>query len=90
MSAEQVAAAARDSEPLGEERTGMLRTALKAVGIGKDEQRRQDLAMAALVQRLNDGINHATARMLSLYRIDPGQAVNVNARVRENFAVRAP
>ncbi len=90
MSAEQIAAAARDSEPLGEERTGMLRTALKAVGIGKDEQRRQDLAMAALVQRLNDGINHVTARMLSLYRIDPGQAVNVNARVRENFAVRAP
>lgn len=90
MSAEQIAAAARDSEPLGEERPGMLRSALKAVGIGKDEQRRQELAMAALVQRLNDGINHATARMLSLYRIDPGQATNVNARVRENFAVRAP
>lgn len=90
VSAEQIAAAARDSEPLGAERTGMLRSALKAVGIGKDEQRRQDLAMAALVQRLNEGINHATARMLSLYRIDPGQAVNVNARVREHFAVRAP
>lgn len=90
MSAQQIAAAARDSEPLAEERPGMLRSALKAVGIGKDEQRRQDLAMAALVQRLNEGINHATARMLSLYRIDPGQATAVNARVRENFAVRAP
>lgn len=90
MNAEQIAAAARDSEALGEERPGMLRSALKAVGIGKDEQRRQELAMAALVQRLNDGINHATARMLSLYRIDPGQASKVNARVRENFAVRAP
>jgi len=90
MSAEQIAAAARDSEALGDQRPGMLRSALKAVGIGKDEQRRQELAMAALVQRFNDGINHATARMLSLYRIDPGQATNVNARVRENFAVRAP
>ena len=90
MSAELLATAARDSEALGEEKPGMLRSALKAVGIGKDEERRQELAMAALVKRLNDGINHATARMLSLYRIDPGQAGSVNARVRENFAVRAP
>ena len=90
MGAEQLAAAARDIEALGEERPGMLRSALKAVGIGKDEGRRQELAMAALVQRLNDGINHATARMLSLYRVDPGKALIINARVRENFAVRAP
>ena len=46
--------------------------------------------MAALVARLENGINHATARMLSLYRIDPGQALTINARVSENFAVRAP
>ncbi|GAA0432938.1 DUF3482 domain-containing protein [Massilia aurea] len=90
MNAEQIAAAARDTEALEDQRPGMLRSALKAVGIGKDEARRQELAMAALVQRLNDGINHATARMLSLYRIDPGQAVAVNARVRDNFAVNAP
>ena len=90
MSAELLAASARDSEALGEEKPGMLRSALKAVGIGKDEERRQELAMAALVARLNDGTNHATARMLSLYRIDPGKATAVNARVRENFAVRAP
>ena len=89
-SAELLAASARDSEALGEQRPGMLRSALKAVGIGKDEERRQELAMAALVARLNDATGHATARMLSLYRIDPGQATAVNARVRENFAVRAP
>ena len=89
-SAEQLAAAARDSEPLPEAERGVLRSALKAVGIGKDEQRRQELAMAALVARLENGINHATARMLSLYRIDPGQALTINARVSENFAVRAP
>lgn len=90
VSAEQLAAAARDFEPLPEEGRSMLRSALKAVGIGKDEQRRQELAMAALVERLNARINGATARMLALYRIDPGQALAINARVRDNFAVRAP
>ena len=90
VSAEQLAAAARDSEPIPEEGRSMLRSALKAVGIGKDEQRRQELAMAALVERLNDRINGATARMLALYRIDPGQALTINARVRDNFAVHAP
>ena len=90
VSAEQLAAAARDVEPIPEEGRSMLRSALKAVGIGKDEQRRQELAMAALVKRLNERINGATARMLALYRIDPGQALAINARVRDNFAVRAP
>jgi hypothetical protein len=90
VSAELLAAAARDAEPIAQEGRNMLRSALKAVGIGKDEQRRQELAMAALVARLNDRINGATARMLALYRVDPGQALAINARVRDNFAVRAP
>ncbi|QOY94320.1 DUF3482 domain-containing protein [Massilia sp. UMI-21] len=90
VSAELLAAAARDLEPIPDEGRSMLRSALKAVGLGKDEQRRQELAMAALVARLNDRINGATARMLALYRIDPGQALAINARVRDNFAVRAP
>ncbi len=90
VAAEQLAAAARDTEAIPEEGRNMLRSALKAVGIGKDEQRRQELAMAALVARLNDRINGATARMLALYRIDPGQALTINARVRDNFSVRAP
>jgi len=90
VSAQQLAAAARDAEPIAEEGRSMLRSALKAVGIGKDEQRRQELAMAALVERLNARINGATARMLALYRIDPGQALTINARVRDNFAVHAP
>lgn len=90
VAAQQLAAAARDAEPIAQEGRGMLRSALKAVGIGKDEQRRQELAMAALVERLNARINGATARMLALYRIDPGQALTINARVRDNFAVHAP
>ena len=90
MTAEQVAAAARDSEPVPDEGRGMVRTALKAVGLGKDEQKRQEAAMAALVERLNGEINKTTMRMLVLHKVDPGEAVTINARVRENFAVRAP
>lgn len=90
LCAEQLAAAARDSEPLADERGGVLRGALKAVGLDRDVQRRQELAMAALVARLNDAINRVTAQMLALYRVDPGQALALNARVRENFAVHAP
>lgn len=90
MTAEQVAAAARDSERVPDEGRGMVRTALKAVGLGKDEQKRQEAAMAALVERLNGEINKTTMRMLVLHKIDPGEAVTINARVRENFAVRAP
>ena len=90
MTAEQVAAAVRDSEPVPDEGRGMVRTALKAVGLGKDEQKRQEAAMAALVERLNGEINKTTMRMLVLHKVDPGEAVTINARVRENFAVRAP
>lgn len=90
VTAEQLAAAARDEEAIPEEGRSVLRSALKAVGLGKDEQRRQELAMAALVERLNARINGATARMLALYRVDPGEALRINARVRDNFAVRAP
>jgi len=90
MTAEQVASAVRDSQTVPEEGRGVVRSALKAVGLGKDEQRRQEAAMAALVERLNGEINKTTMRMLVLHKVDPGEAEAVNARVRENFAVRAP
>jgi len=88
--AEQVAAAARDSQPVLESGGGFLRSAMKAVGLSKDQQQRQDVAMAALVERLNGEINKATMRMLVLHKVDPGEAKAINTRVRENFAVRAP
>jgi len=90
MTAEQVASAVRDSEPVPEAGGGMVRSALKAIGLGKDEQRRQEAAMAALVARLNGEINKTTMRMLVLHKVDPGEAETINTRVRENFAVRAP
>ena len=88
--AELLAVAARDRQDVAAEGTGLVKSALKAVGLGKDEKKRQELAMAALVQRLNDEIGTTTARMLALHRLDPGDAAVINTRVRENFAVRAP
>jgi hypothetical protein len=91
LTARQVAAAARDSQPIeAEGKGGLLKSALKAVGLGRDEQRRQDAAMASLVERLNRRIAETTAALLRLHRLDPGDAGRINARVREHFAVRAP
>jgi hypothetical protein len=91
LAAQQLAAAARDSQAIeAEGKGGLLKSALKAVGLGKDEQGRQDKAMAALVERLNRRIADTTASLLRLHRLDPGEAGRINARVREHFAVRAP
>ncbi|WP_229425393.1 DUF3482 domain-containing protein [Massilia sp. Se16.2.3] len=90
MTAEQVTNAARDSEAVLEEGGGLLRGAMKAVGLGRDQQKRREAAMAALVERLNGEIGKTTMRMLVLHKIDPGEATKVNARVRENFAIKAP
>jgi hypothetical protein len=88
--ASQLAAAARDTEAVPNEEAGLLQTALKAVRLGKGEARRQEAAMARLVERLNDCIARATSQLLTLHRLDPGEAGRINARVRDNFHVRAP
>jgi hypothetical protein len=91
LGAQMLAGAARDSEAIAQEgKAGLLKSALKAVGLGKDEQKRQDAAMAGLVERLERRIGDTTVGLLRLHRLDPGDAGRVNARVRENFAVRAP
>ncbi|KQV28969.1 GTPase domain-containing protein [Massilia sp. Root335] len=91
LGAQMLAGAARDSEAIAQEgKAGFLKSALKAVGIGKDEQKRQDAAMAGLVERLERRIGDTTVGLLRLHRLDPGDAGRINARVRENFAVRAP
>ncbi|PQO87683.1 DUF3482 domain-containing protein [Massilia phosphatilytica] len=91
LGAQMLAGAARDHagiEP--ESKAGLFKSALKAVGLGKDEQKRQDAAMAGLVERLERRIGDTTIGLLRLHRLDPGDAGRINARVRENFAVRAP
>jgi hypothetical protein len=91
LGAQMLAGAARDSQAIAEEgKPGLLKSALKAVGLGKDEQKRQDAAMAGLVERLERRIGDTTVGLLRLHRLDPGAAGRINARVRENFAVRAP
>jgi hypothetical protein len=91
LGAVQVAVAARDSQAIEAQGKGNLfQSALKAVGLGKDEQKRQDAAMATLVERLNRHIAETTASLLRLHRLDPGEAGRINARVRDHFAVRAP
>ena len=89
--AAQLSAAARDSQPVDNVDTGLLQTAMKAVGLAKSaDQQRQEKAMAVLVERLELGIAESTRRLLQLYRLDPGQSGKINAWVRENFKVRAP
>ena len=91
LGAQMLAGAARDSQSIDQQgKAGLLKSAMKAVGLGKDEQKRQDTAMAGLVERLERRIGDTTAGLLRLHRLDPGNAGRINARVRENFAVRAP
>jgi len=89
--AAQLSTAARDSEQVVEEGKSMLKSALKVVGIGKnEEQQRQDRAMATLVARLNQRSIDSTRELLILHQLDPTDAGKINERVRESFAVRAP
>ena len=82
---------ARDSEAIETGEAGLLKSAMKAVGLGKAaQQQRQDKAMGVLVARLEARIGAATSRLLALHKLDPSQAGKINARVRGNFAVRAP
>ena len=91
LSAGLLAAAARDSQVLEPDNKTFLKSAMKAVGLGKTaEQQRQEKAMGMLIERLNQQIGKTTASLLALHKLDPSEAVKINARVRENFAIRAP
>jgi hypothetical protein len=89
--AQQLLEAARDCQLVEVQEAGMLSSALKLVGIGKDEERkRQERAMNTLVARLNLAIGHATVGLLTLHRLDASEAPKINARVSRNFVVKAP
>ncbi|MES2072449.1 MAG: DUF3482 domain-containing protein [Pseudomonadota bacterium] len=92
LSAQALAEAARDSQAIVAEQESFLRsTVLKVVGLQQKRQQRQhDAAMNILLARLNARLNLATAGLLELHRLDPGAALKINQRVRENFVVRAP
>ncbi|HAT30283.1 MAG TPA: DUF3482 domain-containing protein [Janthinobacterium sp.] len=91
LTARQLLVAAQDSEPVEVEGKTLLKSALKVMGLGKGgEQQRQDKAMSTLIARLNLSIGQTTGRLLALHKLDPTEAGKINARVRENFVVRAP
>ncbi|MEO7954771.1 MAG: DUF3482 domain-containing protein, partial [Polaromonas sp.] len=91
LTAQQLQAAAQDSQPVEAESKGLLNSALQATGLRKSGTRqRQDQAMAILIERLNQGTAKTTRELLALHKLDPGQASQINTRVRENFVIRAP
>jgi hypothetical protein len=91
LTSQQLAQAAHDSELINAEKKSLLRSALKVVGLAKSgAQKRHEKAMGALVERLEQSLAQTTAGLLSLHQLDPGAAASINARVRENFIVRAP
>ena len=91
LTARQLGSAARDRQELDSEEKTFLKSALQAVGIGKNAgQQRHDRAMAQLIERLERNIVATTAQLLSLHQLDPSEAPKINARVSKNFTVRAP
>ena len=86
-----LAAAASDVQAIEVEDKSLLKRAISAVGLAKPAgQQRQEQAMGVLIERLNENIGKTTRRLLQLHQLDPSDAAKVNARVRENFKVRAP
>ena len=91
LTAQQLVAAATDSQVVAAETKTVLSSALQITRLRKrNHQPRQDQAMNALVERLNLGVTTTTRQLLALHRLDPGQASQINTRVRENFVIRAP
>ena len=90
ITARQLLAAAQDSEALAPQKKSLLRATMHAVGLRKFAGDGQDKAMAALLARLNAQTAEATAGLLALHGLDPGEAATINTRVRRNFAIRAP
>lgn len=89
--AAQLVSAAQDSVTIEAETGSLLKSALKVVGIGKNEEgQRQERAMAALISRLNLATGDMTRALLILHKLDPAEVAAINARVHDNFAVRAP
>ncbi|GGC20617.1 DUF3482 domain-containing protein [Pseudoduganella buxea] len=91
VTAQQLLDACRDRQLVEKVEQGVLASAMKLVGVGKgDERKRQERAMNTLVARLNLGIGQTTVSLLALHGLDASEAPKINARVSNNFTVRAP
>ncbi|MES2538631.1 MAG: DUF3482 domain-containing protein [Pseudomonadota bacterium] len=91
LTAHQLVAAAQDRQPIDAENKTLVKSALKAVGLNKGgHQRRHDKAMNSMVERLERSISQTTSHLLVAHQLDPREAGKINARVQDNFIVRAP
>ena len=91
LTAQQLVVSAGDAQVLEKEDKSFFKFALSAIGLAKGSvHKREEKAMAMLLERLNVGLGRTTASLLVLHQLDPTEAANINARVRENFVVRGP
>ena len=91
LTSQQLAAAIADSEPIVSDQKKLIKSALRVVGLGRAGAAQQsDKAMAMLVARLKESVEQATAGLLALHKLDTSEVAKINARVRDNFQVRAP
>ena len=89
LMAGQIMVAAQDRERLTAKDSALLGTVLSAIGLGqRREHKRQVTAMDTLVVRLNDSLTVTTAHLLTLYRLDAGDAHQINKQVQQAFVVR--
>ncbi|MFZ2219677.1 MAG: DUF3482 domain-containing protein [Rhodoferax sp.] len=89
LMAGQIMVAAQDRERLTAKDSALLGTVLSAIGLGqRREYKRQVTAMDTLVARLNDSLTVTTAHLLTLYRLDAGDAHQINKQVQQAFVVR--
>ncbi|MCU0950906.1 MAG: DUF3482 domain-containing protein [Burkholderiaceae bacterium] len=86
--ADQLAAAARDIEPVDAAAAGTAQKVLRTIGVGDRSDPARDAAMAALLQRLDTAIGRSTERLIHLHGLDGSAKQTVLARLRENFTAR--
>jgi len=88
--ARQVAAAARDQEPVpGEGWSDKLRGVV-AVALGGDASPARKRAMGALAMRLDAAIVESTNELIRLHSLEGTASAEILERLRENFAVDKP
>lgn len=88
--ASQIALAARDREPIGEEPLGEKLRRVVVAGRGGDDASSRRRAMAALASRLDRAIVESTNRLIALHGLEGEAAQQVLERIRENYTADTP
>jgi hypothetical protein len=86
--AAELAAAARDAEPMQPAEGSTAQKLLRSVGVGRrDADPARERAMAALAERLDGAIRAATDRLIALHGLEGSASHAVLERMQRNFAV---